>query len=149
MANVRRRLSRLPRLVPRLTRERKHAAADTKWGWGLGLVLFFLLLFFRSFLRREFVSSPPPPSFTQTQTHRRHPRKNSRPEIKVTAAPGGANENVEEWNSVEVSSCRGSSQWINGCVDNRSVFEEEDDSNTREGEGRELVLVFSVPWSAK
>ena len=53
-------------------------------------------------------------------------------------------ENVEEWNSVEVSSCRGSSQWINGCVDNRSGFGEEDDSNTREVEGRELVLVSNV-----
>ena len=39
---------------------------------------------------------------------------------------------VEEWNCVEVPSCRGSSQWINGCVDNRSGFGEEDDSNTGE-----------------
>ena len=33
---------------------------------------------------------------------------------------------------------------INGCVDNRSGFEEEDDSNTGEAGERELVLVFSV-----
>ena len=48
-----------------------------------------------------------------------------------------------EWNSVEVPSRRGSSQWINGCVDNRSGFGE-DDSNTREVSERELVLGFSV-----
>ena len=39
------------------------------------------------------------------------------------------------WNMTcgsEVPSCRGSSQWINGCVDNKSGFGEEDDSNTRE-----------------
>ena len=51
---------------------------------------------------------------------------------------------VEEWNSVEVPSRRGSSQWINGCVDNRSGFEEEEDNNTGEVGERELVLVFSV-----
>ena len=51
---------------------------------------------------------------------------------------------VEEWNSVEVPSCRGSSQWINGCVNNRSGFGEEDDSNTGEVGERELVLVFRV-----
>ena len=48
---------------------------------------------------------------------------------------------VEEWNSVEVPSCRGSSH---GCVDNRSGFGEEDDSNTGEVSERELVLVFVV-----
>ena len=41
---------------------------------------------------------------------------------------------VEEWNSVEVPSCRGSSQWINGCVDNKSGFGEEDDNNEAQGE---------------
>ena len=51
---------------------------------------------------------------------------------------------VEEWNSVEVASCRGSSQWINGCVDNRCGFGGEDDSNAGEVGERELVLVFSV-----
>ena len=56
---------------------------------------------------------------------------------------------VAEWNSVEIPSRRGSSQWINGCVDNRSGFGEEDDNNTREVKGRELVLLFSVPWSAR
>ena len=49
-----------------------------------------------------------------------------------------------EWNSVEVPSCSGSSQWINGCVDNKSGFGEEDDSNTGEAGERKLVLVFSV-----
>ena len=53
-------------------------------------------------------------------------------------------EGVEEWNSVEVPSRHGSSQWISGCVDNRSGFGEEDDSNTREVGERELVLVFNV-----
>ena len=48
---------------------------------------------------------------------------------------------VEEWNSVEVTSCRGSSH---GCVGNRSGFGEEDDSNTGEVGERELVLVFVV-----
>ena len=51
---------------------------------------------------------------------------------------------VEEWNSVEVPSCRGSSQWIIGYVDNRSGFGEGDDSYTGEVEEKELVLVFSV-----
>ena len=51
---------------------------------------------------------------------------------------------MEEWNSVEVPSRRGSSQWTSGCVDNSSEFGEEDDSNTREVGGREPVLVFSV-----
>ena len=51
---------------------------------------------------------------------------------------------MEERNSVEVPSCRGSSQWINGCVDNRSGFGEEDDGNTGEVGERELVLVSSV-----
>ena len=37
------------------------------------------------------------------------------------------------------------SQWISGCVDNRSGFGEEDDSNTGEVGGKKLVLVFSVP----
>ena len=39
---------------------------------------------------------------------------------------------MEEWNSAEVPSCRGSSQWIHGCVDITSGFGEEDDSNTGE-----------------
>ena len=52
---------------------------------------------------------------------------------------------MEEWNSVDVPSHRGSSQWISGCVDNRSGFGEEDDSNTGAVGERELVLVFSVP----
>ena len=51
---------------------------------------------------------------------------------------------VEECNSVEVPSCHRSPQWINGCVDNRSGFGEEDDSNTGELVEKELVLVFSV-----
>ena len=51
---------------------------------------------------------------------------------------------MEEWNSVEVPSCRGSSQWISGYVDNVSGFREEDDNNTGEVCERELVLVFSV-----
>ena len=51
---------------------------------------------------------------------------------------------VEDSNSVEVPSRRGSSEWINGCVENRSGFGEEDDSNTGEVGERELVLVFSV-----
>ena len=51
---------------------------------------------------------------------------------------------LEEWNSVEVPSCRGSSRWINGCVDKRSGFGEEDDSNAGEEGERELVLVFSA-----
>ena len=49
---------------------------------------------------------------------------------------------VEEWNSAEVPSCRGSSTWKNGYVDNKSGFGEEDDSNTEEVGERELVLVF-------
>ena len=44
---------------------------------------------------------------------------------------------VEEWNSVEVPSCRGSSH---GCVDNTSGFVEEDDTQTGEVGERELVL---------
>ena len=40
-------------------------------------------------------------------------------------------------------------QWMNGCVENRSGFGEEDDSNTREVGERELVLVFSVLWGAR
>ena len=52
---------------------------------------------------------------------------------------------VEEWNSVGVPSRRGSSEWISGCVDNRSGLGEEDHSNTGQLSGRELVLVFSVP----
>ena len=51
---------------------------------------------------------------------------------------------MEKWNSVEVPFSRGSSQWINGCVDNKSAFGEEDDNNTGEVGERELVLVFSV-----
>ena len=51
---------------------------------------------------------------------------------------------MEEWNSVEIPSCRGSSQWISGYVDNKSGFGEEDDSTTGEVGERELVLVFSV-----
>ena len=51
---------------------------------------------------------------------------------------------VEEGNFVEVLSCRGSSQWINGYVNNRSGLGEEDDSKTGEVVERELVLVFSV-----
>ena len=49
---------------------------------------------------------------------------------------------MEEWNSVEVPSCCGSSQWIIGCVYNRSGFREEDDSNTGEVEERERELVL-------
>ena len=45
---------------------------------------------------------------------------------------------------VQVPSCRGSSQWIIGHVDNRSGFGEEDDSNTGKAEEREPVLVFNV-----
>ena len=56
---------------------------------------------------------------------------------------------VEVWNSVEVPSCRGSSRWINGCVDNRCGFGGEDDSNAGEVGERELVLVFSVLWEAQ
>ena len=51
---------------------------------------------------------------------------------------------MEEWKSVEVPSCRGSSQWTIGHVDNKSGFGEEDDNNTREVVERELVMVFSV-----
>ena len=51
---------------------------------------------------------------------------------------------VEERNFEEVPSCRGSSQWTTRCVDNRSGFGEEDDSNTGGVGERELVLVFSV-----
>ena len=46
---------------------------------------------------------------------------------------------VKEGCSVEVPSCRGSSQWINGYVDNRSWFEEEDDNNRRDVEERDTV----------
>ena len=45
---------------------------------------------------------------------------------------------------MEVASCCGSVQWVNGCVDNRSGFGDEDDSNAGEVGKRELVLVFSV-----
>ena len=48
---------------------------------------------------------------------------------------------MEEWNSAEVPSCRGSSQWINEYVDNRSGFGEENDGNTGDVGERELVLV--------
>ena len=55
---------------------------------------------------------------------------------------------MDEWNSVEVPS-RGSSQWINGCVDNRSGFEEEDDSNTGEVRERENLCWCSVCCEAQ
>ena len=42
---------------------------------------------------------------------------------------------------MEVPSCRSSSQWIHGCVDNKSGVREADDSNTGEVGERELVLV--------
>ena len=52
---------------------------------------------------------------------------------------------VKEWNSSEVPPRRGLSQWMNGCVENKSGFgEEEDDSNAGEAGERDLVLVFSV-----
>ena len=51
---------------------------------------------------------------------------------------------MEEWTSVEVPSCRGSSQRTIGYGDSRSGFGEEDDNNTGEVEERELVLVFNV-----
>ena len=54
---------------------------------------------------------------------------------------------MEEWYSAEVPSCRGSSQWIIGYVDNRSGFEEEDDINTREAEERDGEEVISVACS--
>ena len=54
---------------------------------------------------------------------------------------------VEEWNSVEIPSFRVSSQWINGCVENRSGFREEDDSNT--GEVRENLCWCSVYCEAQ
>ena len=51
---------------------------------------------------------------------------------------------MEEGYSVEVPSCRGSSQRIVGYVDNRSGFGEEDDSNAREVEERDGEEVLSV-----
>ena len=56
---------------------------------------------------------------------------------------------VEDWNSVEVPSRCGSSNWINGREDNRPGIREEDDSNTGEVGERELVLVFSELWGAR
>ena len=53
---------------------------------------------------------------------------------------------VEEEHSVEVLSCRGSSQWINGNVDYRS---RSDDNNTGEVEEREGEEVLSVACSTK
>ena len=50
---------------------------------------------------------------------------------------------MEEWNSAETPSCRGSSQWFDGYVENMSGFGDEDDNNTRDVDERELV-VFSV-----
>ena len=58
--------------------------------------------------------------------------------------PRNTSHTVEEWNSVEVPSRRGSSQWMNGRVHNRSAVREVDDSGTGEVGERELVLVFSV-----
>ena len=72
-------------------------------------------------------------------------RKERRQKRQILTRAIETAERVEEWNSVEVSSRRGSSQWVSGCVDNRCGFGEEDDSNTGEVGGRELVLVFSVP----
>ena len=51
---------------------------------------------------------------------------------------------VRGWYSVEVPSCRGSLQWVNGCVDNRPGVGEVDECNTRDVGESELVLVFSV-----
>ena len=51
---------------------------------------------------------------------------------------------MEEWNSVEVPPCRGSSQWINGYVEIAFGFGEEDDSNTRDADKKELALQFSA-----
>ena len=58
--------------------------------------------------------------------------------------PRNTSPTVEEWNSAEVPSRRGSSQWVNGCVHNRSGVREVDDNNTGEVGERELVLVFIV-----
>ena len=56
---------------------------------------------------------------------------------------------VEEWYSVEVPSCRGSSQWISGHVDNRSGVGEEDDKQHRERWKKEKVRKCSVSRAAK
>ena len=47
---------------------------------------------------------------------------------------------VEEWTSVEVTSCRGSLQWIIEYVHNRSGAREVDECNTGKVGERELVL---------
>ena len=54
---------------------------------------------------------------------------------------------MEEGYSVEVPSCRGSSQWIIGYVDDRSGFGEEDDNHTGEVEERDGEEVLSVACS--
>ena len=54
---------------------------------------------------------------------------------------------MEEWYSVEVPSCRGSSQWIIGYVDNRSGLGEEDDNNTGEVEVRDGEDVLNIACS--
>ena len=56
---------------------------------------------------------------------------------------------VEEGYSVEVPSCRGSSQCIILYVDNKSGFGEEDDNNTGEVEERDGEEVLSVVCSKR
>ena len=67
--------------------------------------------------------------------------------LGMISGPSQAIFYVEEWNSVEVPSCCGSSQWLIGYVDTRSGFGEEDDSNTGEVEEREGEELLSVTCS--
>ena len=54
---------------------------------------------------------------------------------------------MAEWNSAEVTSCRGSSQCTNGCVDDKPGFGEEDDSDM--GEVRKNLCWCSVYCEAQ
>ena len=54
------------------------------------------------------------------------------------------NPDVRGWYSVEVPSCHGSLQCVNGRVDNKSGVGEVDECYTGEVGKREPVLVFSV-----
>ena len=71
----------------------------------------------------------------------------SSPMLQASRASTKPREHVEEGYSVEAPSCRGSSQWINRHVDNKSGFGGEDDNNTGEVEERDGEEVLNVTCS--
>ena len=93
-------------------------------------------------LQDDTVHRTPLPKTTRSTSSAKEPL--SHVNYESGGNPRNTSHTVEEWNSVEVPSRRGSSQWMNGRVHNRSAVREVDDSNTGEVGERELVLVFSV-----